>query len=153
MALVLKRNGNLFPRVVNDLMETGSMFSPDLLDFNNNLLSWDFSVKSPSVNITETDTDYKIELAAPGLEKKDFKIEVEDKVLTVSSEKEEETKEENENYKRREFSYSTFSRSFQLPSDVLADKIDAKYENGILRLSVPKKEVTVSKPRKEIKVS
>ncbi len=153
MALVLKRNGNLFPRVVNDLMETGNMFTPDLLDFNNNLLNWDFSVKSPSVNITENDKEYKIELAAPGLEKKDFKIEMEDKVLTISSEKEEETKEENENYKRREFSYSSFTRSFQLPADILADKIDAKYENGILKLAVPKKEVTVSKPRKEIKVS
>lgn len=153
MALVLKRNGNLFPRVVNDLMETGTMFSPDLLDFNNNLMNWDFSVKVPSVNITETETDYKIEMAAPGLEKKDFKIEVENKVLVISSEKEVEKKEEDKNYKRREFSYSSFSRSFQLPEDILSDKIDAKYENGILKLSVPKKETTVTKPRKEIKVS
>lgn len=153
MALVLKRNGNLFPRVVNDLMETGSMFTPDLTEFNKNLLNWDFSAKVPSVNITESDTEYKIELATPGLEKKDFKIEMENKVLIISSEKEEEKKEENENYRRREFSYSSFSRSFQLPEDINADKIDAKYENGILKLSVPKKEVTVSKPRKEIKVS
>jgi len=152
MTLVLKRNGNLFPRVVNDLMETGSMFSPDFLDFNN-LQNWDISSKLPSVNITESDTEFKIELAAPGLDKKDFKIEVEDKVLTISSEKEEETKEEKENYKRREFSYRSFSRSFQLPADILSEKIDAKYENGVLKLSVPKKEVSVSKPKKEIKVS
>lgn len=153
MALVLKRNGNLFPRVVNDLMETGTMFSPDLLDFNNNLLNWDISVKSPSTNISESDTAYKIEMAAPGLEKKDFKIEVEDKVLTISSEKEEESKEENENFRRREFSYTSFSRSFQLPMDIISDKIDARYENGILKLSIPKKEVVVSKPRKEIKIA
>ncbi|MES2285507.1 MAG: Hsp20/alpha crystallin family protein [Bacteroidota bacterium] len=153
MTLVLKRNGNVFPRVVNDLMETGSMFNPDLLDFNNNLMNWDFSAKVPSVNITETEKEYKIELAAPGLEKKDFKIEVENKVLVISSEKEEEKKEEDKNYKRREFSYSSFSRSFQLPEDILSDKIDAKYENGILKLSVPKKEVSVSKQKKEIKVS
>jgi len=153
MTLVLKRNGNLFPRVVNDLMETGTLFSPDLLDFNSNLMNWDFSVKVPSVNITETEKDYKIELAAPGLEKKDFKIEVENKALIISSEKEEETKEEDRNYKRREFSYRSFSRSFQLPEDILSDKIDAKYENGILKLSVPKKEISVSKARKEIKIS
>lgn len=153
MALVLKRNGNLFPKVVNDLVETGNMFTPDFLDFNNNLLNWDFSAKVPSANITESDKDYKIELAAPGLEKKDFKIEVEEKVLTISSEKKEETKEENENYKRREFSYSSFSRSFQLPADILTEKIDAKYENGILKLSVPKKEETISKQKKEIKIS
>ncbi|MES2140716.1 MAG: Hsp20/alpha crystallin family protein [Bacteroidota bacterium] len=153
MTLVLKRNGNLFPRVVNDLMESGTVFSPDLLDFNNNLMNWDFSSKVPSVNITETEKEYKIELAAPGLEKKDFKIEVENKVLIISSEKEEEKKEEDKNYKRREFSYSSFSRSFQLPEDILSDKIDAKYENGILKLSVPKKEVSVSKQKKEIKIS
>lgn len=148
MTLTVKRNGNLFPRLVNDLLDTETFLVPDL--FNN---TWDFSVKVPSANITESDADYKIEMAAPGLEKKDFKIELENKMLTISSEKEEEKKEENENYKRREFSYSSFSRSFQLPENVLADKIDAKYENGILKLNVPKKEVTISKPKKEIKVS
>lgn len=148
MTLAVKRNGSLFPRLVNDLLDSDTLFVPGL--FNN---TWDLSIKVPSANITESDKDYKIEVAAPGLEKKDFKIELENKVLTISSEKEEEKKEENENYKRREFSYSSFSRSFQLPEDVLSDKIDAKYENGILKLSVPKKEVTVSKPKQEIKVS
>ncbi len=149
MTLLVKRNGNLFPKVVNDLLDVETFFSPNVF-FDNAL---DLSVKVPSANITENNKDYKIELAAPGLEKKDFKIELEDKVLTISSEKEEEKKEDNKNFKRREFSYSSFSRSFQLPEDVLADKIDAKYENGILKLSVPKKEVTVSKPKKEITVS
>ena len=148
MTLVVKRNGNLFPRVVNDLLDRETLFSPDIFDN-----AWDFSVKVPSANITENHKDYKIEVAAPGLEKKDFKIELENRMLTISSEKEEEKKEENKNFKRREFSYSSFSRSFQLPEEVLADKIDAKYENGILRLSVPKKEVTISKPKKEIKIS
>lgn len=148
MTLVVKRNGNLFPRVVNELLDARSFFTPDIFDN-----TWDFSVKVPSANITEGDKDYKIELAAPGLEKKDFKIELENKVLTISSEKEEEKKEENKNFQRREFSYSSFFRSFQLPVDVLADKIDAKYENGILKLNVPKKEITVSNPKKEIKVS
>lgn len=150
MTLTLRRNGNLFPRLVNDLLDTDTLLVPDLL--NN---AWDFAIKVPSANITESDKDYKIEVAAPGLDKKDFKIELENKVLSISSEKEQEKEkeEESKNYKRREFSYSSFSRSFQLPEDVLADKIDAKYENGILKVSVPKKEVSVSKPKKEIKVS
>jgi HSP20 family protein len=113
----------------------------------------DFSVQAPSVNIIENNKEFKVELAAPGLSKKDFKIEIENRVLSISSEIEEEREEEDENYKRREFSYNSFSRSFQLPEDVLADKIDAKYEGGILKLNIPKKEVTVSKPKKEIKVS
>lgn len=148
MTLVLKRNGNLFPNVVSNLLDAGTFFTPELLDTN-----WDFSVKVPSVNITEDEKEYKVELAAPGLEKKDFKISVENNMLIISSEKEEEKKEEKKNYTRKEFSYSSFSRSFQLPEDVLADKIDAKYENGVLKLSVPKKEVTVAKAKKEIKVS
>lgn len=148
MTLVLKRNGNLFPRLVNDLLDTEMLLTSGVSDN-----FWDLSVKSPSVNIAEDDKEYKIEVAAPGLEKRDFKIELENKFLIISSEKEEEKKEENKNYKRREFSYSSFSRSFQLPENVLADKIDAKYENGILKINLPKKELTVSKPKKEIKVS
>ena len=148
MTLVVKRNGNMFPRIMNDIFETSPFFGTDVLDAN-----MDFSVQAPSVNIIENNKEFKVELAAPGLSKKDFKIEIENRVLSISSEIEEEREEEDENYKRREFSYNSFSRSFQLPEDVLADKIDAKYEGGILKLNIPKKEVTVSKPKKEIKVS
>lgn len=148
MTLVVKRNGNVFPRIMNDLFETSPFFGTDLLDTN-----IDFTVKAPSVNIIENNKEYQVELAAPGLEKKDFKIELENRVLSISSEVEEEREEEDANYKRREFSYNSFCRSFQLPEDVLADKIDARYEGGILKLHIPKKEVTVSKPKKEIKVS
>lgn len=148
MTLITTRGGNLFPRVVNDIFDTTPFFGSDLLD-----TSWDFSIKAPSVNIIESSKEYKVELAAPGLEKKDFKIEVDNRVLTISSEKEEERNEEDENFRRREFSYSSFSRSFQLPEDVIADKIDAKYDEGVLKLSIPKKEESMSKPKKQIKVS
>ena len=87
------------------------------------------------------------------MEKKDFKVEVINNILTVSSEQEEEKKEENKNYTRREFFYNSFSRSFSLPDNSLPDKIDAKYDNGILTLTLPKKEVTTPKPVKEIKVN
>ena len=107
----------------------------------------------PNANIVENDKDFRIELAAPGLERKDFKVEVDNNVLIISAEKEEEKKEENNNFKRREFSYNSFRRSFALPENSLPDKIDAKYDSGILHLTLPKKEVTISTPAKQIQVA
>lgn len=149
MSLLVKRNGNLFPSLVNDFFDTDLVLRPSLFDFGGGLLKNNL----PSVNITEDEKTFKFELAAPGLEKKDFKVETDNGTLTISSEKEKESKEEKENYCRKEFSYSSFSRSFQLPDNSLPEKIDAKYENGVLKLTLPKKEVTISKPKKEIKVS
>jgi HSP20 family protein len=92
-------------------------------------------------------------MAAPGLQKKDFKVAVLNGMLTVSTEKNEELKTEYENYTTREFSYNAFSRSFRLPENCIPEKIDAKYDNGILHLSIPKKEVTPPEQMtKEIKV-
>jgi HSP20 family protein len=145
-------NGSLFPKLVNDFFDTDFFVRPSLFDFNGGLREFGLT-NVPSVNITENEKAFNIELAAPGLEKKDFKIEVENDVLTISSEKEKEEKEEKKNYRRREYSYQSFSRSFDLPENSLADKIDAHYENGILKLTLPKKEITVSKPKKEIKVA
>lgn len=152
MSQLTQKNRSIFPSVVSDFLDSGrfpSIFdlNTDLFDLNNNV----FVV--PNANITENEKGYKIDVAAPGLEKKDFKIQVENGILTISSEKEAEEKEERKNYKRREFSYRSFSRSFTLPENSIPDKIDAKYENGILTLSLPKKEISVSKPVKEIKVS
>ena len=124
-----------------------------MLDFNGDFPALDFASRIPTVNVIENDKDFKLEMAVPGMEKKDFRIHVENDMLTVSSEKKEETNEKKENYTRREFSYTSFSRSFRLPENCLAEKIDAKYENGILKLILPKKEVTVSKAAKEIKIS
>lgn len=106
----------------------------------------------PAVNINETDKAYEIEMAVPGLDKKDINVEVDDNVLTISSKKEVETSDDKKNVKRREFHYSSFERSFTIPEDLDADKIDAKQENGILYVTIPKK---VEKPslKKMIKVS
>jgi HSP20 family protein len=123
-----------------------------MLDFTNDFGGSDWATNVPSVNIVENEKDFKIELAAPGLEKKDFKIAMENGMLMISAEKKEEKKEEKENYMRREFSFNKFSRSFRLPENCLTEKIDAKYENGVLRLLLPKKEVKVMNPAKEIKV-
>jgi HSP20 family protein len=102
--------------------------------------------------LIETEKAYHIELAAPGLEKKDFSIELQDGMLHIRAEKEEEQSEEDKNYRRKEFSYFSFSRSFALPDNLLVDKIEASYTHGILHLTLPKKEVIVSKPVKQIKV-
>jgi len=145
MTTLVKRN-TLFPTTVSDLFDT------DFFNFNNDFLKLSSSL-TPSVNVSETDKEFKIELAAPGLEKKDFKVSVDKGVLTISSEKQTEKTEEKKNYWKKEFSYNQFSRSFQLPDNTITDKIDAKYDNGILSIALPKKEVTVANARKEIKVS
>jgi HSP20 family protein len=140
-----------FPTLTNELFDTG-FFSPRLMDFGD-FVGSDWAANVPSVNIAENDTNYMIELAAPGLEKKDFKITMDNGMLMISAEKKEEKKEEKDNYVRKEFSYNKFSRSFRLPENCLFEKIDAKYDNGVLKLMLPKKEMTVTKPMKEIKVS
>lgn len=94
----------------------------------------------PSVNIFESKDDFKLSLAAPGMKKSDFKIDVTGNLLTISSEKEEKKEEKEENYSREEYNYSSFSRSFTLPEEVNKEKIDATYVDGVLKLVLPKKE-------------
>ena len=93
----------------------------------------------PAVNIVEDKNDYKVSLAVPGMKKDDFNIDVEGNMLTISSEKEESKEEKDEKYNRKEYSYSSFSRSFTLPEEVNKEKIEAKYEDGVLKLMLPKK--------------
>jgi HSP20 family protein len=129
------------------------LFSEMFNDFFNN---WplDFRRNSvPAVNISETNDHFKIEVAAPGLNKEDFKISVDDDMLTISAEKKEESEEKDKRYTRKEFSYVSFSRSFNLPEMVDADKIEAHYNNGVMSLTLPKKEEMKQRPPREIKVS
>ncbi len=107
----------------------------------------------PAVNIIEGKEDYKIEVAAPGLNKEDFKVNLENNLLTISSEKEEKQEAQEEKVMRREFSYCSFSRSFTLPQTVNADKIRATHKDGILQVVVPKKEEAREKPAREIRIS
>ena len=144
---------SLLPSWTSDLFDSGRFLSPSFMDFDNDLPSLDYAKRIPSVNVTENEKEFRIEMAAPGLERTDFKVKVENGVLTISSEKEQEKKEEKKNYTRREYSYNSFSRAFTLPENCAPDQINAKYENGILGITLPKKEVTVAKPVKEIKVS
>jgi HSP20 family protein len=107
-------------------------------------------VNIPSVNIKETPKDYVLEVAAPGLERKDFNLEVINDTLTISAEKEVEKdeKQDKNGFSRREYSFNSFSRSFLLPENAKQSDIDAKYENGILKVTVPKAEETPREPKK-----
>ncbi|WP_347158686.1 Hsp20/alpha crystallin family protein [Pontibacter chitinilyticus] len=109
--------------------------------------------KVPSTNIKEKDDRFEIELAVPGMDKKDFKVEVNDTILTVSAEQTEAKHEEKAHYTRREFSYTSFARSFELPASVKSDTIQAAYENGILMLTLPKKEEAFTGNNKKIEVA
>lgn len=106
----------------------------------------------PAVNITEKDNEFLIELAAPGLTKKDFNIAIENGVLTISAEKKFEKEEEKKNYTRKEYSFEEFTRSFTLPENVSEEKIKAHYEDGILKLELAKRELAKVPPKKEIQV-
>ena len=94
----------------------------------------------PAVNIKENGNHYTVSLAAPGLKKEDFKIDMEGNMLTISSEKEESKEEKDEKFTRKEYSYSSFSRSFSLPEDVRQEAIEARYENGELKITLPRKD-------------
>lgn len=106
----------------------------------------------PAVNVKETDKAFEVEVAAPGFNKKDFNISVDNGLLTVSAERREETEKRDENYTRREFGYESFSRAFNLPANTNEEDISAKYEEGILRLSIAKKNQAESKIKKAIEI-
>jgi HSP20 family protein len=129
--------------------------------FNRDLLNWGLNNNSttnttiPAVNIKETKENFEVELAAPGMRKEDFRVELDGNQLTIFSERRTEDEQSEENrYTKREFSYQSFQRTFQLPKDVVdADKIEARYENGLLQLIIPKKEEAKQKPPRMIQIA
>lgn len=106
----------------------------------------------PSANIKERAGDFKIDLAVPGMDKKDFRVEVENGLLAVSGERKEEVKEENEKLSRREFHYGSFKRSFSLPEAADADNISAQYKDGILSITIAKRDDSKLNSRKQIEI-
>lgn len=140
--LPMTRKGNYVPSIFDDF------FNTDLArDFFSNERS------TPAVNVSEDDNKFTIDVAAPGLDKNDFKVNVENNVLTISSEKEEKDEDKGKNFMRKEFSYTSFSRSFTLPDNVKDDKIKATHKDGVLSVEVPKSEASKSRPGREIKIS
>jgi len=106
----------------------------------------------PAINIAENDKSYEVEVIAPGFKKENFSLSVSDDILTISAETTSENKQEAKEYNRREYSYNSFTRSLQLPDNAKDDAISARYEDGVLKLSIPKSAHNV-KASKEIKIS
>ena len=145
MSLIKRGNGGLptLRTMFSDLWDVDKFFDTPFFKTEN----------LPAVNVEETDDSFVMELAAPGMDKEDFNISVENGCLNISSEKKEETEEKKKNYTRKEFSYSSFMRSFNLPESVDQDKINAQYQNGILKVMVAKKEEAKTSAPKSIDVS
>ncbi|MEO8174111.1 MAG: Hsp20/alpha crystallin family protein [Sediminibacterium sp.] len=147
---IVKRNGNLqnqLPRLFDDF-------------FNRDIFNWgltnysDTNTTIPAVNIKETTESYEVEVAAPGMNKKDFTVQLEGNILTISSEKEfNKEQDDNVRYSVREFSYQSFSRTFTLQKDVVdTEKIQASYEDGVLHLLIPKREEAKQKEPRRIEI-
>jgi HSP20 family protein len=147
---IVKRNGNLenhFPTLFDDFLNR-DIFNWGLSNFSNT------NTTIPAVNIKETPDNYEVEVASPGMTKKDFRVVLEGNTLTISSEKTAQ-KEQNQDvrYTSREFSYQSFSRTFTLQKDVVdTEKIQAKYEEGVLHLLIPKMEHAKQKQPKLIEI-
>jgi HSP20 family protein len=133
-AKTLTRSAERTPALFDDF------FRPWNEWFNNGGNLWGPVLSVPAVNITENKDNYEVSLAAPGMKKDDFKIDVDGNMLTVSAEKEETKEEKDKKFTKREYNYSSFSRSFTLPEEVNQEKIEARYEEGVLKLMLPRKE-------------
>lgn len=147
MSLTKRSNGHSMTNLFDDF-------------FTRELQNWGMANHSatnttiPAVNVKECTEHFEVEMAAPGMKKEDFKVELDGNTLNISSEMQTEQEEkEGERYTRREFSYQSFQRRFTLPKNVVdVDQINAKYENGVLRLLIPKREEAKQKPPRMIEI-
>jgi HSP20 family protein len=120
--------------------------------FFNQLSNVTGNSNTPAVNVSEDDKEYTVEVAAPGIDRNDFNLEVDNDILTISKKQKESKEEKSPNYLRREFSYQMFSRSFKLPETIDQDQIRATHESGILKVTLPKKEEEVQLSPRQITV-
>jgi HSP20 family protein len=151
MGTLMRNNRDLFPAVPSFFED---MLSKDWMGWPFNRKNTDSSV--PAINVRETKDAYEVEVAAPGMTKEDFKVELDNDTLIISAEKEnkKEDRDEKGDYTRREFSYQSFVRSFSLPERLVkGDNIVAKYNDGILSISIPKTEEAKVKQAKQIQIS
>jgi HSP20 family protein len=141
-------NGLTFPTWSSWIDEMFNRDLPSVFTTNFNT-----GITLPKVNIRETKDAYFVDMAVPGLKKNDFHIDIDNKVLSISAEMEENSEQQEDNFTRREFGYSSFKRSFSLPETVKEDAIKAEYTDGVLSIHLPKKEEAIQKPARRIKIS
>ncbi|NJY63884.1 Hsp20/alpha crystallin family protein [Salinimicrobium sp. CDJ15-81-2] len=147
MTLIKRNTDNWLPSIFDD------MFKTDWMDGGRTMNRIGTSV--PAVNVSENDDYFTLEVAAPGKTKKDFNLELDNGVLTISSEEknEEEKKDNNGRFTRREFSYSSFKRAFTLPETVDVEKISAEYKDGVLMINLPKREDAKVQAKRMIEIA
>jgi HSP20 family protein len=154
METLVKRDG-LFPSLVSRPLNNffDDFITKDLFDWSDRNFAT-LGSNLPSVNLKETDKKLEVQLAAPGMKRDDFKVEIDNNILMISSEKEEENEEirKKDNYVRREFNYQSFCRTFSLPETVDENKIEAIYKDGILHVEIDKKPGSVKKTLKTIPI-
>ena len=145
MANIMKKGSEQNRSIMRDFFNVGSFFDDSWLSRLEN--------KFPAVNVSENENEYDVELVVPGFKKEDIKIKVDDDLLTVSAESKTESKEESKKeYTRREYSFSAFTRSFHLPDNAKDDSIDAHFEDGVLKIKIPKSQTQV-KASKEVPIN
>jgi len=153
--LAKRRNGGLIPSLrtnFSELFDFDRFFDDPLLEANQ---VWNGVrlAKIPATNILEKENEFVVELAAPGMKKKDFHIDIDDNFLEIKVEKEDSSTIKDENYTRKEYDFTSFYRSFTLPENVNSEKIKAEYTDGILRIHLPMVAKSKKKPVKEITIS
>lgn len=147
MKTIAKQSGDIFPPFMTDFIQSNPFWTKRFSMIPS------LGINIPSANVRETDLGYQIDLAAPGLNKKDFKIELDNDILTISVEKENEEKKKENGFAKKEYSYNMFSRSFIIPENTMPARIDAKYEDGVLKIKLPKAKVSTVSSKREIPVS
>ncbi len=139
-------------RKFNDNYPTFRSWMDDFFDTVDTSVNRFNSPSVPAVNVVEQEDSFRIDFAAPGLQKSDFKIHLDNNVLTVKSEKESTSEDAGEKYTRKEFNYSSFKRTFTLPDSANAEKVTAEYKEGILSISIAKKDEAKVKPARDIEI-
>ena len=154
MSLIRRRNGDLIPSLrgsISDLFDADRFFEEPFFRFP--FTNGRRFLKVPATNIRDTDEEFIVELAAPGMKKSDFQVDIDNNVLEIKVDKEDFREEKEKEYSRKEYDYTSFCRSFELPESVNADKIKAEYQEGILKVHLPKVPEAKRKPVKEIKIA
>ena len=151
MNSLTKRNGGI-PSLFLDFFNNNPLFKRDIFDFEMDMPTSRLGVNVPMANLTENQKEFLVELAAPGLDRNDFTIELDDQTLSISAEKEMEEKEEEGQHSRKEYSFHSFKRTFYIPQPIKENLIEAKYDKGILKVVMPKQKEAQTKNAHRIEI-
>ncbi|HSJ68317.1 MAG TPA: Hsp20/alpha crystallin family protein [Anditalea sp.] len=151
MNSLTKRNGGI-PSLFLDFFNNNPLFKRDIFDFEMDMPTSRLGVNVPMANLTENQKEFLVELAAPGLDRNDFTIELDDQTLSISAEKEMEEKKEEGQHSRKEYSFHSFKRTFYIPQPIKENLIEAKYDKGILKVVMPKQKEAQTKNAHRIEI-